>query len=422
MAEPLPTPMLSEQFVDEFIEHTVTAKPGDHVGIVAMQLSAQVERDESMVYQLLESIMSAKERDVRAEVIVDGRYVQHMTRIGNRDYPDYLPLANENQRSERAATRTRTNTWLEELRQADVLVERHPQQLARGYVPRLRQLGSLHIAQRLFAVVHSKAAFSATAEGDFTAWLNMGNLTDSDLRMPSDSGEIGMNNVIMRTHGRTAAFIIQAVTSGFSPEAGTHSYGDLVKMVHDTGNYGEPARLPTILSEALMAIDPRRDNKVRDPYHHTTPVPKAVLLLSQYAPNGMLANALTHAARQGAYVSVPLQPDTDYRSRNFPYNLNNALFKTRAIGHDTEKRAVPSHIKALIVTYHDGTAKLILGTDNFVTNIQKVVRNEEIAVVLSVDTKDPEEADYFIRLVDLLHDIGEVSGETRRKLLDNVNN
>ncbi len=412
--------MLSEQFVDEFVAHTAAARPGDHLGIVAMQLAAQVERDESVVYELLENVVAAKQRGVRAEVIVDGRYVRRMTRIGNRDYPNYLPLGSEDERRERAATRARTDAWLDELRDADVLVERYPRQSARGYVPRLRQLGSLHIAQRPFAVIHSKAAFSVAADGEHTAWVNTGNLTDSDLRLPSADGAVGMNNVIMRTRGRTAAFIVRAVTSGFSPEAGTHSYGNSVKMVHDVGNSGEPARLPTILTEALIAIDPHRDPTIRDPYEHTVSQPKAILLLSQYAPNGILANALTHAAEKGAYVSVPLQPDDDYRSRSFPYNFNTAAFRMREIGRGAEKRAVPSHVKALVVTYADGAAKLIFGTDNFVTNLQKVVRNEEIATVLSIDTKNPEEADYFVRLVDLLHSIGEINEVTKSKLLATV--
>jgi hypothetical protein len=241
-------------------------------------------------------------------------------------------------------------------------------------------------------------------------------LTDSDLLLPSADRTIGMNNVILRATGKPAAFITQAVTGGFGNEAGTYYHGDAVRMVHDIGNNGEPGRLPTILNEALAAIDPRRNSHIADPFDHANPVPKAIVLLSQYAPNGLLANALAYADTQGAYVSAPLQPKGDHRSDSFPYNLNNAGFALRAIGRHAERRAVPSHIKALLVRYHDATAKIIFGTDNFVTNLQKAVRNEEIATIISIDLKNDAGAAYLDHLAGTLHAIGEISTRTLAEL------
>lgn len=415
--ETLPVPLLSEQFIGEFTDHVARSQPGDHVGIASMQLAMQVEREASLVYPLLETLISAKERGVQAEVLVDGRYVRRMTRIGNRDYPNYLPLASELEWSERQATRQRTDTLLNDLRDVGLLSERTPVRLERGYTPALRHFGSFHVAQSQLAVIHSKAAFVRTTVGETTAWLNTGNLTDSDLRLPTTPDAIGMNNVIMRLNGNAAMFVIKAVTEGFDREAGTHFYGARVKLVHDVGNNGEPARLPAILNEALIAIDPRRDSHIRDPHEHRPPELQSAVLLSQYAPNGLLANALTHAASRGAYINVPLEPGHDHRSAKFPYNLNNGLFALRSIGKTIERRRVPSHIKALVTAYDDGTAKFIFGTDNFVTNIQKLVRNEEIAAVISLDTKKPEDAQYFTDVVTLLRDIGEISDDTLKRLL-----
>jgi len=209
----------------------------------------------------------------------------------------------------------------------------------------------------------------------------------------------------------------------YSPESGIHTFGDKVRLTHDIGNNGEPARLPGILVEALQAIDPRKETIIIDPNDYEPRTPTAVVLLSQYAPNGLLYNALDHVASTGTYVYVPLQPDNDHHSNHFPFNLNYALFKRRVGSEDPdqriiyEKREVASHVKFLIVKYDNGTVKMNVGTDNFVTNLQKVVRNEEIAVSISLDLKNATDAVYFHDVVNMLFDIGEIDSTTKDKLL-----
>lgn len=424
----LPVPMLPEQFIEEFIDLAAEAKPGDSIGLAAMQLAAQTTSEASIVFKLLSSIVDAKHRDVDARVIVDERYVRNMTRIGNRDYPNWLPLLHSSRRSERHQTRQRTDAWLDALHAEGVLFGRSPHTSRRGYVPLLRHAGSFHIAQKPFAAVHTKAAYFARAEGEVVSWINTGNLTDSDISRPGVGSETGMNNLSLRLSGKAATFVMKAVRGDFTAEAGVHVHGDKVMLIHDIGNSGEPARLPRILVEALEAIDPRRASVIIDPNDCEPRLPKAVVLLSQYAPNGLLCNALAYAAENSeTYVYVPSQPDTDHRSKSFPYNLNNGLFKRRlerqaqVPGIVSVKREVPSHIKTQVVTYHDGTAKIIIGTDNFVTNLQKVVRNEEIAVVISLDFKNSEDALYFHRLANLLYEIGEIDLATLDKLTEDTN-
>ena len=232
----LPLPMKSEQFVEEFLAKISETQYGDEIGIATMQLETQVVADDSLVCDVLIAMIEAKKRGADARVIVDHRYVSNMTRIGNRDYPDWLPIVSPSKRAERTANKGRTATWLTTLRENEMLVEALPHTAERGYVPRLRHMGSFHPAQRVFATRHMKAAYIANTGGDSTAWINSANMTDSDLRRPDGVSKLGMNNLSLRLDGKAAAFVVKAVNNDFSRGAGLHTYSDGVMLVHDVGN------------------------------------------------------------------------------------------------------------------------------------------------------------------------------------------
>ncbi|HWB39210.1 MAG TPA: hypothetical protein VG604_03110 [Candidatus Saccharimonadales bacterium] len=415
MGKVLPTPMLPERFAAEFIDLVSSTESGDQVGLATMEFEAQLEPEASLVFDVLESMVQAKTRGVDVQLLVDERYVRRMTRIGNRVVPNWLPLMGAEDRRTRHENHARTASCMDDLRDTGIVIDKKPQRPDRGYTPALRHLGSLHIAQRALAVVHTKAAWVSRPDSETTAWLNTGNLTDADLTRPNSGQPFGMNNLSLRFEDRQAAFIVRAATGNFGRIAGTHMNGAEVKLIHDIGNSGAPGRLPSILEEALTAIDPRREAIVKDPYDAEPKEPKTVVLLSQYAPNGLLASVLKYAADQGTEVYVPRQPADDHRSRNFPYNVNNALFRARSIGNQP-RRPVPSHIKTQIVTYHDGTAKLIVGSDNLVTNLQKIVRNEELAVAIDLNLKDKNDDQYFAGFVDLLREMDEIDATIQEKL------
>ncbi|MEJ0073046.1 MAG: hypothetical protein WDN27_03115 [Candidatus Saccharibacteria bacterium] len=234
-----------------------------------------------------------------------------------------------------------------------------------------------------------------------------------------------MHNLAVRTSGRVAGFIMRALTEGFGGSSGVHTLQDEAGLVvvHDIGNSGEPARLPRILTEALEAIDPSRSSAVVNPYEYSLKQPKTIVLLSQYPPDGLLFHALRHASDiVGAGVYVPLEPEGDYRAEAFPYNLAFRHYNARKSKTDivSERRSQPSHSKALIVTYDDGSAKLLLGSDNFATHLQKMVRNEELALVLSVTSKEDSIFATYGSLVEMLAAQGEISPAVAQSLIIDI--
>jgi hypothetical protein len=419
---PIIIPVLGSNFAEDFLTRLNDTRAGDEAGVVAMQFEAQYPDESSVVFGILGSMINAKGRGVDAKVIVDGDYVDMMTRIGNRDLPDWVPLASAARRKERRENQARTHDWLEQLQGHGVLERKEPHKTERGYVPRLRQMGSFHPAQAL-ATRHMKGAYIAHTRGDITAWLSTANLTDSDLRAPN--GEVGMNNLAVQTHGKVAAFIMRALTDGFTGSSGVHTFEDNngLMVVHDVGNSGEPARLPRILTEALEAIDPSRSSIVVDPNEQSTKNPKNIVLLSQYPPDGLLFQALHHASDVvGSSVYVPLEPKGDYREKAFPYNVAHQRYVRRAVKTNivSEQRAQPSHTKGLVVTYDDGSAKIVFGSDNFATHLQKMVRNEELAMVLSIGSKEDQQFSAFAQMIQAFESQGEISPSLARALVADV--
>ena len=140
--------------------------------------------------------------------------------------------------------------------------------------------------------------------------------------------------------------------------------------------------------------------------------------MSQYLPDGLLYSALKQSSKC-TDVYVPRQPSTDHRSKAFPYNIHSAIQGKRIDSTQiiSDRRKVSSHIKTLFVKYDDKTARIICGTDNFATHLQKFVRNEEIAVILDLDLKQDEDLVRFNEFVSLMNDIGEITDEIRNNII-----
>jgi len=66
---------------------------------------------------------SADERGAKISVSIDSAYIRRMTRIGNRDFPDLIPLISASCRSERMRNRESTRDILARLATRGVLVE-----------------------------------------------------------------------------------------------------------------------------------------------------------------------------------------------------------------------------------------------------------------------------------------------------------
>jgi hypothetical protein len=105
-----------------------------------------------------------------------------------------------------------------------------------------------------------------------------------------------------------------------------------------------------------------------------------------------------------------LQPPDDYRLRAVGYNALFALFKHQIAGSDisTYHRPQSSHVKCLVAEYDDETRSMLFGTDNFLTTMNKFVRNTELA--LHIDHAEPGTQGYEIvgAVMSKLADTGEI--------------
>ncbi len=160
----MPVPLRGSELANDFLTELHATRKGDEAGLVSMQLEGQCPEESSIVFCILESMIDAKMRQVDAKVVIDSRYVDTMTRIGNRDFPDWAPLVSARDRAERRENQARTGDWLRRLDNYKVLERREPHHAERGYVPHLRQIGSSHIGQA-FATRHMKGAYVAHTHG-----------------------------------------------------------------------------------------------------------------------------------------------------------------------------------------------------------------------------------------------------------------
>ena len=413
-----PLATTANEFIGELMDVTKSAQQDESLSFNTMQIASQPEIGSKIVDELVDAFVTAAQRGVNVKVAVDSDYVNRLTRIGNRDFPNPIPLFNKHDRQVKKVNRVATNTALAKLAISGTLIESGVAPANRGYTPRLRQLGSLHILQRL-AVKHIKESHFIRPNKQTIAWITSANLTDSDLTNPDQSTGLGMNNITLRVHGRLALFIANAVTSDFGHISGTHRYTEAgVTVVHDVNNSGEPAKLSGILTEALIAVDPRRSDTISNPDSDKPKEPSRIVLLSQYLPDGLFLSALQQSA-QHADVYIAAQPATDHRTKNFPYNVHNFVHDRQIArsGIVTYKRDIPSHTKLLLVRYNDGTAKIIAGTDNFTTHLQKFVRNEDLALMIDLDLKKTSDAKYFSEFAALLQRMGEITPDIQTALM-----
>lgn len=412
----LPVIIPGNQFADELLDLADSAVAGDRIGISTMQVAPQLPDGDSPVLDIARGFINAANRGVEAKITADAGYIQRMSRVGNRDIPMWLPLAGADDRAERTLAHELAQTLLARLAFEGVLVATKTESFQRGYTPHLRQVASLHPLQS-FATRHAKEAHIERENGETIAWITSANLCDTDLIKPTPN--LGMNNLSFKVEGELARFAMQSMQGGFGRIAGSHRFGDQnTTIIHDINNSGEPALLPSVQREVLAAIDPRRAEIVEDPTVLNPKEPTHILLLSQYLPDGLLRSALSNATMYSDVI-VPKQPVTDHRSRSFPYTVLESNWNRRVkdVKIQSTRRPVPSHVKALVVRYDDGTARIIGGTDNFSTHLQKFVRNEELAIIIDLDFKSNGHKDYFDNFIQLLHVTGEITVSQRDSLM-----
>lgn len=432
------TPISHEEFLREFTEQTNSTSRGDRVRLVTMQLEVPSVQaaEHSIVRDAVEAIMAARQRDVDAKLCVDKRYVHNATRIGNHDYPNWWPLGTS-KRGQLRETAAETSGWLDQLQNADALqyTSWHHQSGEHSTISRL--IASAHVLQR-WAVVHYKGGIISRQNGSAMAYQSSGNITGSDFL--TDDKKSGMNNIALRFEGALGDDLAASMLGLLDDpqqyrSAGFHEFqlNDWIKVVHDFNNVGEPGQLPLIHREAERMIDPRRHSKVSHG-QFATKKPEVVVCTSQYAIDGrLMLRMLDNAARRGARVHIPTQPAGDYRKTLFPYNISDKSL-TRHARHSAAKvgvggcfdigaRPYPSHTKGLVVKYDDGTAAIMHGSDNYLTRMQKVVRNEEMATIITVDPQETDlgkreqQLNLYRQFVGLLHKSGELSDQIYDELV-----
>lgn len=390
--------------------------------LFAMQLELTPEDDEmSLLVVALNSLLGARKAGVDARIALDMQYAQNVTRVNNRDFPNWWPLLTKEERISRQERASITSQWLEKLVRVDAVDDISPRRQSATHATRARIIASGHIAQH-WAVVHQKGAvLLGKTPDDASTTLTTGNLTTSDVEK--------MNNLAVEFKGERAHNMGKFVTRLIAPQAPLRSAGghiwkntpdDWVTLIHDYNNVGDPARLPFIHAAAEKLIDPERNEFVIDG-ELGVPQPEIIVYTSQYAPDGKLALMLDRAHSKGAIVVIPQQPKGDYRRTAFPYNIQAALSRINRVdsGLYLPARERPSHVKSLIVKYDNGTAAILFGSDNYLTHIQKFARNEELAVEMKIDPSSDEQRFAYSQFVREMHSTGEIDKEVFDKLMIN---
>lgn len=379
--------------------------------LFAMQLEVTPDDNEtSSLVVALNSLLSAREAGVDARIALDMRYAQSVTRVNNRDFPNWWPLLTREEKIIRRENASITSKWLERLMRADAIDDLSPRRQSATHATRARIIASGHIAQH-WAAVHQKGGIllGETPDESITT-LTTGNLTTSDVET--------MNNLAVEFKGLRAHNMGRFVTGLIAPGAQLRNAGghvwrntseDWITLIHDYNNVGDPARLPFIHTAAEKLIDPGRNEVVIDG-ELAVPEPVVVVYISQYSPDGKLALMLDRAQSKGATVVIPQQPKGDYRKTAFPYNIQAALSHINQVdsGLYLPNREKPSHLKSLVVKYDDGTAAILFGSDNYLTHIQKFVRNEELAVVMQIAPTSNEELFAYSQFIQELLRAGEI--------------
>lgn len=385
-----------------------------------MQFEVAPDDSSSSLVIALNALMKARRQHPKGSVAlaIDGRYTDSMTRLDTRDIHRFWPLPKE-ARQLKAETIRSTQDWIERLTRNGILAKLRQRRQPSDWASPLRRISSTHLLQP-WSTIHQKGGLIiASNPNDSFATLSTGNLTTSDSAL--------MNNLALcfqGMRGHNMAQFIEAIVHSPGDSlrtAGGHIWqeqtADWVTLIHDYGNAGDPARLPFIHAAAEKIIDPRRDEHVIDGNLRTRR-PVTILAISQYELDGQLAKMLRSAGRQGARIIVPRQPTGDYRRTAFPYNIQGALSPLRQDNDliTRPERMRASHIKTLIATYDDGSAAVLFGSDNYLTHLQKFVRNEEMAVLLRISNDNPKSVSAYASLCNELLALGEITPEARRSL------
>ena len=415
MVEAAPKEKLIEvQTQESFIKDLIVRIPKESDTIVfAPKIGTTPEDDESnsLVTQLFNTIIEANKRGVDAKIITDLHYSQY-TRVGIRTLANWWPLDKE-KRKIKKLNKISTRTNLETLKNAGVLQDLQPRIQSNRHSTLIRNLTSRHLLQR-WAIAHQKGAI---IDSSFT--ISTGNLTSSDI--------YDMNNFAIKFEGKYGEGLAGVVTELMAPnaklrDAGAHDAEiDDIMIVHDYNNVGDPGRLPIIQQIAEKLIHPSRDGHIDLSNPNLILTPKKterVVYLSPYIPDGKLLIALKEAQRQGVKVVIPRQPKGDYRETTFPFNIQAWSSHINGIKNvQRPYREKPSHIKCLITKYEDGSAAVLFGSDNLSTYIQKLMRNEEMAVLIRINKNSSEEIKTFYKdLYQTLFRLGEINEETYSSL------
>lgn len=417
--ESLPKVQTHDQFLVDFSEH-LEHTSFDSAVLFSMQFEVSPGDSSSSLVFALNALRQSRRQhpDKTTALAIDGRYADVMTRINIRDIHRFWPLPKA-ERQLKAETILSTRDWIDRLARDGILMRLRQRHQSPSWASPLRRIASTHLLQP-WSTIHQKGGFIvATNPQDSLATLSTGNLTTSDSTL--------MNNLALSFQGTRghdmAQFMKTIVTSPgkLLRTAGSHvwqeSVDDWVTLIHDYGNAGDPARLPLIHVAAEKIIDPRRDERVIDGDLKTRR-PTNIVAISQYELDGQLAKMLYTASTQGARVVVPRQPSGDYRRSSFPYAMQGILSPLRRESDTISRptRARPSHIKSLIATYDDGSAAILFGSDNYLTHLQKLVRNEEMAVLLHINPNNATSLATYTSFCDTLFALGEITQETRSHL------
>ena len=303
---------------------------------------------------------------------------------------------------------TRTN--LDTLKNADVLQNLKARIQPRKLSTPSRRWTSSHLFDPL-SIPHQKGAASKKS---FT--ISTGNLTSSDI--------YNMNNLSIKFNGKYGEDMANFAFKVMSPHANLSEAGyhvqttEDITIIHDFNNLGDPGRLPLIHQIAERLINPKRNGEIipsTSETEFTYKKPKEIVYLSPYVPDGIMARTLIQQAQnKEVKVIIPREPLGDYRENKFPFNIQahmSSINRSREILRPYRER--PSHIKCLIVKYEDGTAAVLFGSDNYLTSLQKFLRNEEIAVLIQINKNSNEEIKTFYRnLCQTLFQLGEINEET----------
>ena len=112
-------------------------------------------------------------------------------------------------------------------------------------------------------------------------------------------------------------------------------------------------------------------------------------------------------------VIIPKQPSGDYREEAFPYNIQTKLSHIKRNKNILFPiREKPSHFKCLVVKYKDNTAAILFGSDNYLTHIQKFVRNEEISVLMKISPDSTEQLSTYNDFISNLFETKEINKQT----------